>query len=142
MIVSARVHFLKPLNTHQSVAPSASLIVLAKAVSARAEVELLMVLVVVDQTVYWLGVAPRRRLCIAARSAPITAHYFFFFTKAPMTRGHHRHYTISAKQFNQFEFFRQTRFCLDKAKSATERFFGQALGQRRWAPRASLDRSE
>jgi len=49
----------------------------------------------------------KARLCIAARLAPITAHYFFFFTKAPMTRGHHRHYTISAKQFDQFEFFRQ-----------------------------------
>jgi hypothetical protein len=39
MIVSAWVHFLRPLK---SVVTSASLIVLTKAVSARAELELLM----------------------------------------------------------------------------------------------------
>src|SRR5262249_58335327 len=83
MIVSARVHFLKPLNTHQSVAPSASLIVLAKAVSARAEVELLMVLVVVDQTVYWLAGAPKPRPCFSPRAAPPTPPFFFFFSLSP-----------------------------------------------------------
>jgi len=39
------------LNTHESVLTSASLIVLRKAVSPRAEVELLMVAIGVDQTV-------------------------------------------------------------------------------------------
>jgi len=39
------------LNTHESVLTSASLVVLRKAVSPRAEVELLMVAIGVDQTV-------------------------------------------------------------------------------------------
>jgi hypothetical protein len=39
------------LNTHESVATSASFIVLTKTVSPRAEVELLMVAVGADQTV-------------------------------------------------------------------------------------------
>jgi hypothetical protein len=50
MIVSARVHFLSFEHALIGSDP-ASLIVLTKAVSARPEVELLMVLLVMDQTV-------------------------------------------------------------------------------------------
>jgi len=64
------------LNTHESVLTSASLIVLRKAVSPRAEVELLMVAIGVDQTVCWRRRRTKARLCIAA-AAPITASLFF-----------------------------------------------------------------
>jgi hypothetical protein len=64
--------------------------VLTKAVSSRAEVELLIVAISGGSDRLLLTASHQVALCIAERAAPNHEPDYFFLTKAPMIRDHHR----------------------------------------------------